>query len=95
MTKADLVARIAEDADISKKAAQAALNSLVDVVHQQVKSSGRIRIDKLGTFRVIKRKARTGVNPQTGAKIKIPSKKAPAFTAAKALKDIVHTKKGK
>jgi nucleoid DNA-binding protein len=93
MTKADLVARIAKDADISKKAAQAALDSLVDVVHTAIKKTGRIRVDKLGTFRVIKRKARTGVNPQTGAKIKIPAKKAPAFTAAKALKTAVTGKK--
>ena len=93
MTKADLVARIAEDADISKKAAQAALDSLVGVVHESIKKTGRIRIDKLGTFRVIKRKARTGVNPQTGAKIKIPAKKAPAFTSAKALKAVVTSKK--
>ena len=93
MTKADLVARIAKDADISKKAAQAALDSLVEVIHDAIKKTGRIRIDKLGTFRVIKRKARTGVNPQTGAKIKIPSKKAPAFTAAKALKAAVQHKK--
>ena len=87
MSKADLVSYISKEAAITKKAAEAAVNSLIGAIHSVVKSNGKIRIGGLGTFRVTKRKARTGVNPQTGAKIKIPAKNAPAFTAAKALKD--------
>jgi DNA-binding protein HU-beta len=87
MTKADLVARIAKEANITKKAASSALNALVEAVHQSLKKDGEIRISDLGTFKVTKRKARTGVNPQTKKKMKIPAMKVPAFRASKALKE--------
>ena len=94
MTKAELVGRIAEDAGITKKAAAAALQALVGAVHDSLKKKdGTIRITDLGTFKVSQRKARTGVNPQTQKKIKIPATKVPRFTAAKALKEIVKKSK--
>ncbi len=94
MTKAELVARVAEEAGITKKAAGAALEALIGAVHESLKKKdGKIRIADLGTFKVIQKKARTGVNPQTRKKIKIPATKAPRFAAAKALKDAV--KKGR
>ena len=86
MTKAELVARIAEKAGINKKIAQAALESLVGAVHDTLKKEKRIRIADLGTFSVVRRKARTGVNPQTGTKIKISAMVVPTFKASKALK---------
>jgi DNA-binding protein HU-beta len=90
MTKAELVARMAELAGISKKAAALALNALVGSIHDALKKKdGKIRIADLGTFKVIKKKARTGVNPQTRQKIKIPAAKAPRFTASRALKEVV------
>jgi DNA-binding protein HU-beta len=89
MTKADIVAKLAEDAKVTKKVATAMLDSLANTVQGGLKDGGRIRIDGLGTFVVVERKARTGVNPQTKAKIKIPATKAPAFRAAKALKEAV------
>jgi len=90
MTKAELVSFIAGETKVAKKAVDAFLKSLVDAVHQTLKKGGEIRINSLGTFKVVQRKARTGVNPQTKAKMKIPAKKAPGFRAAKALKDAVH-----
>jgi DNA-binding protein HU-beta len=88
MTKAELVSQIAKDADITKKAAITALNAIVGAVHKALKKKdGSIRIANLGTFKVIKRKARSGVNPQTRQKIKIPAGKAPRFSASKALKE--------
>ena len=85
MTKAELVSHIAKEADISKKAATAALNAVVGAVHKSLKKKdGSIRISDLGTFKVIKRKARSGVNPQTRKKIKIPAGKVPRFSASKA-----------
>ena len=87
MTKAELVTYIAEEAEITKKAADLALNSLVQAVHDALKKDGDIRISDLGTFKVVKRKARNGVNPQTKKKIKIPATKAPSFRASKALKE--------
>jgi len=89
MTKADLVTKIAQDSEISKKAAEAALNCAVKTIIEALKEHGEIRIDKLGTFKVIERKARTGVNPRNGEKIQIPATKAPTFRAAQALKDAI------
>jgi len=90
MTKAEVVNRMAEQAGISKKAAANALNALVGAVHESLKKKeGKIRISDLGTFKVIKKKARNGVNPQTREKIKIAAGKVPRFTASKALRDAV------
>jgi len=89
MTKADLVTRIAEESGISKKAAGLALNSMVKAIHEILKKGDKIRIADLGSFSVVKRQARQGVNPRTGKPIKIPATKAPKFAAAKALKDVV------
>ena len=90
MTKAELVDLIAEEAGITKKAATVALGAVVGTVHESLKKKdGSIRITDLGTFKVTQRKARTGVNPQTGKKIKIRATKVPRFSAAKALKEVV------
>lgn len=90
MTKAEVVSRMAEQAGISKKAAASALNALVSAVHESLKKKdGKIRISDLGTFRVIKKKARNGVNPQTREKIKIAAAKVPRFAPSKALRDAV------
>ena len=88
MNKAELVSKLAEDTKVTKKVAAAMLNALVKTLHAGLKDGGKIRIDGLGTFAVVdQKKARTGVNPRTKAKIKIPAIKAPVFRAAKALKD--------
>jgi DNA-binding protein HU-beta len=89
MTKAELVSLIAEKSGISKKAAGIALDTVVTAIHGMLKKGSKIRIADLGTFSVVKRKARQGVNPRTGKPIKIPATKAPKFSAAKALKDVV------
>lgn len=89
MTKAELVTNIAQQAGISKKAAGMALDAIVVAIQDVLKKGDRIRIADLGSFSVVQRKARQGVNPRTGKPIKIPSTKAPKFTAAKALKDAV------
>jgi DNA-binding protein HU-beta len=89
MTKAELVAKLAEEGKVTKKVATTMLNTLVTTLQAGLKDGGKIRIDGLGTFAVADRKARTGVNPQTRAKIKIPATKAPVFRAAKALKEAV------
>jgi DNA-binding protein HU-beta len=89
MTKADLVSRIAEEAGISKKAAGQALNSMVNAIHEVLRKGDKIRVADLGSFSVVKRQARQGVNPRTGKPLKIPATKAPKFSAAKALKEAV------
>jgi DNA-binding protein HU-beta len=94
MTKAELVSLMAKEAGITKKAAGEALNAFVGAIHKSLKSKdGTIRVSDLGTFRVAMKKARTGVNPRTQEKMKIPGGKVPRFRAAKALREAV--KKGK
>ena len=88
MTKLELVTRMSGEASITKKAATVALGALLGAVHDALKKKdGKIRIAGLGTFSVVQRKARKGVNPQTGKAIKIPATKVPKFSAAQALKD--------
>jgi DNA-binding protein HU-beta len=89
MTKADLIDKMAKDADISKAAAGKALDSLIDGVTRALKKGDKLALVGFGTFSVGKRKARTGRNPQTGAAIKIPARKVPKFSAGKTLKDAI------
>ncbi len=94
MTKAELVKKIAKDAGITAKAADKALNAVVGAIHSSLKKKdGKIRIADLGTFLVVHRKARTGVNPQNKKKIKIPAGNVPRFRAAKSLKQAVQKAK--
>ena len=89
MTKAELVEKMAGDADISKAAAGKALDSLIDAVVKTVKKGNKVALVGFGTFSVSKRKARTGRNPQTRATIKIAARKVPKFSAGKAFKEAV------
>jgi DNA-binding protein HU-beta len=89
MTKADLIDKMAKDADIAKAAAGKALDSLIDAVTRALKKGDKLALVGFGTFSVGKRKARTGRNPQTGATIKIPARKVPKFSAGKTLKDAI------
>ena len=89
MTKADLIEKMASDADISKAATGKALDSFVEAVTKTVKKGNKVALVGFGTFSVSKRKARIGRNPQTGATIKISARKVPKFSAGKAFKDAV------
>ena len=91
MNKSELVAAIAEKAELSKKDAEKAVKAFSDTVAEQLKAGEKIQLVGFGTFEVAERAARTGKNPQTGAAIKIPASKAPKFKAGKALKDTVNT----
>jgi DNA-binding protein HU-beta len=87
MTKAELIAVMAEDAGITKIAAAKALDSYVASVVKELRKNGKLGLVGFGTFTVVKRKARTGRNPQTGDKIKIAGKKVVKFKAGKILAD--------
>lgn len=89
MTKQELVDKMAKDADISKAAADKALNSFVDGIKKTLKKGNKVTLVGFGTFSVGKRAARTGRNPQTGATIKIKASKAPKFKAGKGFKDAI------
>ena len=89
MTKAELVGRIAKDAKISKRAAEAALDSFTTCVRDTLKKGKRVSLVGFGTFAVGRRAARNGRNPQTGETIKIKAAKVPKFRAGKTLKDAI------
>ena len=93
MTKADLVNAIAEQAGLSKADAEKALKAFTGAVTKALMAEEKVSLVGFGTFDVGRRAARTGKNPQTGAKIKIPASKTPKFKAGKALKDAVNKKK--
>ena len=90
MNKTELVAAMAEKAQISKKDAEAALKAFTDVVAEELKKGEKIQLVGFGTFEVSERAARTGRNPQTGAEMEIAASKAPKFKAGKALKDSIN-----
>lgn len=90
MNKTELVAAVAEQADISKKDAEKVLKAFVDVVTEEMKKGEKVQLVGFGTFEVSERAAREGRNPQTGATMTIAASKAPKFKAGKALKDMVN-----
>jgi DNA-binding protein HU-beta len=89
MTKAEFVAKLAEEGKISKKQASEAINLIFGAMADGLVAGQEISIPGFGKFSVVTRKARTGLNPQTKARINIPETKVPKFTSAKALKDSV------
>jgi DNA-binding protein HU-beta len=85
MNKAELIAKIAEDAGVTKTQANAALDAFTDAVQKTLKKGDKVTLVGFGTFSVSKRAARNGRNPQTGAVIKIKAKKVAKFKAGKEL----------
>ncbi len=90
MNKTELIAAVAEKAEISKKDSEKALKAFIDVVTEQLKNDDKVQLVGFGTFEVSKRAAREGRNPQTGKTMKIAACKAPKFKAGKALKDAIN-----
>ena len=89
MNKGELVAEMAKSADISKAAAEKALNCFVDSVTKTLKKGDKVTLVGFGTFGISKRKKRAGRNPRTGEKITIAARKVPKFSAGATLKDKV------
>ena len=90
MNKTELIAAIAEKAELSKKDSEKALKAFVEVVAEELKKENKIQLVGFGTFEVSSRGARTGRNPHTGEEMEIAACKAPKFKAGKALKDAVN-----
>ncbi|MEJ2169246.1 MAG: HU family DNA-binding protein [Desulfobacterales bacterium] len=88
MNKGDLVNEVATVVG-TKKEAQAAVDCVFSSITKALKKGDAVTLVGFGTFKVTKRKARKGRNPQTGEEIKIKASKAPKFTAGKSLKDAV------
>jgi len=90
VNKSELIDQIAKSADISKAAADRALDAMIGSVKSSLKKGGSVTLVGFGTFHVGKRAARSGRNPRTGAAIKIKVAKVPKFRAGKALKDALN-----
>ncbi len=90
MNKKELVAAVAEKAEISKKDAEKALDAFVAAVTEELKAGKKVQLVGFGTFEVSEREAREGRNPRTGETIKIDAVKAPKFKAGSALKDALN-----
>ena len=89
ITLKHLAAALAEEHDLSKKAAEAILTDMIDRIAKHLKKGERVRIVGLGILQVRKRAARTGRNPATGEPIQIKASKKVAFRASKELKEAV------
>lgn len=90
MNKAELIAALAQSADLSKKDAEKVLKAFTDIVTEELKKGEKVSLVGFGTFEATKRAAREGRNPATNKTIKIPASKAPKFRAGKALKDALN-----
>ncbi len=90
MNKSQLIANIAESADISKSSAGRVLDVVIESITETLQNGDAVQLVGFGSFSVKDRAARTGRNPQTGAEINIPAAKVPGFKAGKALKDAVN-----
>ncbi|MBW8056941.1 MAG: HU family DNA-binding protein [candidate division NC10 bacterium] len=89
MTKAELVDRMSRDAKVTKRAAEAALDSALKAVKDTLKKGKKVTLVGFGTFATGRRKARTGRNPQTGRAIKIPAARVVRFRPGASLKKAV------
>ncbi|MFA7417153.1 MAG: HU family DNA-binding protein [Acholeplasma sp.] len=89
MNKTELVALVADQADVTQAMAEKVVNTFVDVVTKTLSNEEKVVVTGFGTFEVRHRVARRGKNPRTGEEIIVPAQKTPAFKAGKLLKDAV------
>lgn len=89
MSKVELIAAVAEKANLTKKDAEKAVNATLDAIAEGLKNDGKVQLVGFGTFEVRERAERTGLNPATGETIQIAACKVPAFKAGKNLKELV------
>ena len=95
MKKADFIKAVAKKAGTSQKEADAVLAAALGAIKDALKKEDSVTFLKFGTFKISKRAARKGRNPQTGKAIQIPAAKLPVFKASAAFKELVNEKKGK
>jgi DNA-binding protein HU-beta len=89
MNKAELVEEVARLTKQPKSVCKTFLEAFIGAVGQSLKKNKSVVLTGFGTFSVMKRKSRIGVNPASGKKMTIPARKVPKFKAGKALKDMV------
>ncbi len=89
MNKAMLIEQMAKISKLPKTTCKSALEAFISTIGSSLKQNKPVVLTGFGTFLVLKRKSRVGVNPATGKKMQIPAKKVPKFKPGKALKDLV------
>ena len=89
MNKTDLIAKVAELTDLSKKDATKAVDAVFDAISDALQTGDKVQLVGFGNLEVRERQARKGRNPQTGEEIQISASKVPAFKPGKALKEAV------
>ena len=89
MTKAELIDAIAEETELSKRQVGELVDQVLDQIKNALAKGDRVQLIPFGSFVVRDRKKREGRNPKTGAKLTIPARRVPAFTAGKGLRDAV------
>jgi DNA-binding protein HU-beta len=89
LTKQDVIDQVSESTGLTKKDSNAALNAVLGTIQSALANGDSVGLIGFGTFEIRERAARDGRNPQTGAPIRIPAKKVPAFRAGKALKEAI------
>lgn len=90
MNKTELIAAVAEKAEISKKDAEKAVKAFTDAVAEELAKGGKVQLVGFGNFEVSERPAREGRNPRTGETMTIAASKTPKFKTGKALKDEIN-----
>lgn len=90
MNKTELIAAVADKAELKKVDAEKAVNAVIAAITDAMKEDEKVQLVGFGTFEVRERAAREGKNPRSGEKIQIPASKVPAFKAGKSLKDAVN-----
>lgn len=90
MNKGELINALSAKTGCTKKASEESLNALLEIIKESLVKGEKVQLVGFGSFETKTRAARKGKNPQTGAEMKIPACKAPAFKAGKALKDIIN-----
>jgi DNA-binding protein HU-beta len=87
MNKSELIAKVAESTELSKKDVTNVVEAVFDAIAEALKNGEKVQLVGFGNFEVRERQARKGRNPQTGEEIEIPASKVPAFKPGKALKE--------
>ena len=89
MNKAELVTRVAEISELSKKDSETVINATIEAIIEGLQSGEKVQLVGFGMFEVKERAARMGRNPKTKEEIQIPASRAPVFKAGKAFKDAI------
>jgi len=90
MTKAELVEEVAKNSQLTKKDAEVIVQTVLDSIIDSLKEGRKVELRGFGSFRLRQRSGRTGRNPKTGEKVKVPAKRIPYFKPGKELKDLIN-----